>query len=134
MFKNVKGERIQKGVRAIGIIWFLLWLGSKTRRLWHDSFIYRLNSLLINCRSFRVLTKALFSNELLDDLRNQETYTEYPDSETKPAPMLEGGVMVHLFPNGRASCMKMRAICMQIKTHLHWLFASFLVIQYSQNL
>ena len=35
-------------------------LGSKSRRLWHDSFIYRLNSLLINCRSFRVLTKALF--------------------------------------------------------------------------
>ena len=55
-----KGERIKKGIRAIGIISFLLWLGSKTRRLWHDSIIYRLNSLLMNCRSFRVLTKALF--------------------------------------------------------------------------
>ena len=42
--------------------WFLLWLDSKSRRLWHDSFIYRLNSLLINCRSFRVLKKALFPN------------------------------------------------------------------------
>ena len=53
MFKN--GERIQ----AVLINWFFLWLGSKLRRLWHDSFIYRLNSLLIKCRSFRDLTKAL---------------------------------------------------------------------------
>ena len=54
--------RIPKGSfkRFIIVNWFLLWLGSKSRRLWHDSFIYRLNSLLINWRSFRVLTKALF--------------------------------------------------------------------------
>ena len=38
----------------------LIWLGSISRRLWHVSFIHRLNSLHINCRSFRVLTKALF--------------------------------------------------------------------------
>ena len=38
---------------------FLIWLGSKMGRLWKDSFFFRLNSLFINCRSFRVLTKAL---------------------------------------------------------------------------
>ena len=27
---------------------FLIWLGSKSRRLWLGSFIYRLDSLLIN--------------------------------------------------------------------------------------
>ena len=31
---------------------FLIWMGS--RRLWHGRFIYRLDSLLINCWSFRV--------------------------------------------------------------------------------
>ena len=57
MLKNVKRERIPKGLI---VNWFFLWLGSKSRRLWLDRVICRLNSLLIKCRSFRVLTKALF--------------------------------------------------------------------------
>ena len=38
----------------------LIGLGSKLRRLWKVSFFFGLDSLLINCRSFRVPTKALF--------------------------------------------------------------------------
>ena len=41
------------------MLFALLLLGSKSRRLRDDSFIYRMNSLLTKCRSFRVLTKAL---------------------------------------------------------------------------
>ena len=37
----------------------MLLAGSKSIILWDDTFIYRLNSLLIKCFSFRVLTMAL---------------------------------------------------------------------------
>ena len=43
----------------------LIWLGSKSRRLRHGSFIYRLDSLLINCWSFRVRMNALFFLNIL---------------------------------------------------------------------
>ena len=43
-------ERITKGPLNVG---------SKSRRLRRDRFIYRLNSLLINCWSFRVLIEGL---------------------------------------------------------------------------
>ena len=45
---------------------FLIWLGSKSRKLWHGSFIYRLDSLLINCRSFRVRRRPCFCQTLLN--------------------------------------------------------------------
>ena len=38
----------------------MLLVVSKSRRLLDDSFVYRLNILLIKCWSFRVRTKALF--------------------------------------------------------------------------
>ena len=39
----------------------LIRLGSKLRRLWKVSFFFGLDSLLNDCGSFRVPTKALFS-------------------------------------------------------------------------
>ena len=43
------------------IQYILIRLGSKLRRLWKVSFFFGLDSLLIDCGSFRVPTKALVS-------------------------------------------------------------------------
>ena len=40
-------------------------VSSKLKRVQKDSFFFRLNSLLISCRSFSVLTKELFFFEML---------------------------------------------------------------------
>ena len=60
MVNEVGHKEIRMGWESLGLFGFgLMRLGSKQRRLWNVSYLSTI-CIIVKCRSFRVLTKALF--------------------------------------------------------------------------